>query len=230
MGLWSSVQPSQRAMLPMADDRVSRVWTLLQNSRRGYRPEVAAMDGFYYPPTARPKFNKNYPTQFAGVFKPITEAGMVPATRLPVAAPGSRINPVNVTLMRAAPDLGDPAGFSSTQPLFDDPQPPQPPQEVGVRRFTNGAQRNAFTDLYQISRLENLTTDRSNVFAVYVTVGHFEYDPDTSSIGMEHGADSGTTKRSKAFYVIDRSVPVGYQVGQDHNVEKTILIRRYLSN
>ncbi|MEM8735248.1 MAG: hypothetical protein AAGG44_13540, partial [Planctomycetota bacterium] len=107
---------------------------------------------------------------------------------------------------------------------------------VGVRQPTadplfrqNRNQQNAFTDMYPISRLKNLTTERSNAFAVYMTMAFFEYDPATGSLGVEYGADSGQAQRYRAFYVIDRSRPVGYQVGEDHNVEKTILLRRYLN-
>jgi hypothetical protein len=116
--------------------------------------------------------------------------------------------PVNATMMRA-----DPAG------------------QLPLIRDTHAyADKNAFTDKHPVSRLSNLTTGRSNVFAVYITLGFFEYDPTTGDLGQEAGADRGETKRYKAFYVIDRSKPVGFQVGQDHNVEKTILIRRYLNN
>jgi len=49
-------------------------------------------------------------------------------------------------------------------------------------------------------------------------------------LGIEYGADKGEVERFKAFYIIDRTVPVGYRTGEDHNIEKTILVRRYLNN
>lgn len=221
-GLWSNLlqpnvdlyQPSERNSL--LDTITPDAWLLLQQSRRGYAP---ANNGFYNPPTSALMFNSRYPTQFAGVFRPITEAGMVPSTRNNVLDENSRQNPVNVTLMRGRPVNGAPHQFMPEVPLFSDPL-----------NFEPGAPKHAFADLNPITRLSKLTTDRSNVFAVYVTIGLFEYDPDTQSIGMEYGADSGTNDRAKAFYVIDRSVPVGYRVGEDQNADKTILLRRNLEN
>lgn len=218
-GLWSNLLPS---ILPsiertsLIDPISSEAWRLLQLSRRGFIP---ANNGFYNPPTAAPIFNANYPTQFAGIFKPSTEAGMVPTTRGNVLDDISRFTPANVTLMRGAPVDGAPNQFNSTLPLLSHPS-----------SFTPISPKHPFSDFYPISRLANLTSERSNTFAVYVTIGYFEYDPDTQSIGMEYGADSGTTKRDKAFYVIDRSIPVGYRVGEDQNADKTILLRRNLSN
>ncbi len=214
-GLWSNtLHPDARVLL--SDPISIETWRLLQLSRRGFTP---ANGPYYNPPTASPIFNANYPTQFAGVFKPITEAGMVPTApnRPSLVDAVSRLNPIQVTLMRGGP-AGDPAQFLlPSVPLFSD-------------NFQAGVPKHVFADLNRITRLGNLTTDRSNAFAVYLTIGLFEYDPDTQSIGMEYGADSGTTDRAKAFYVIDRSVPVGYRVGEDQNVDKTILLRRNLKN
>jgi hypothetical protein len=35
-------------------------------------------------------------------------------------------------------------------------------------------------------------------------------------------------RRHRAFYIIDRSIPVAFQRGQDYNVEKCILLRRFI--
>jgi len=52
----------------------------------------------------------------------------------------------------------------------------------------------------------------------YLVPGHADFtDPDTGEI-----------KRHRAFYIIDRSIPVGFQRGQDLNVEKTIVLKRYI--
>src|SRR3972149_6061270 len=118
--------------------------------------------------------------------------------------------------------------------------------------------------------LGNLVTTRSNVFAVWVTVGYFEVEPAPSwndsndsvrvplrqrfgastgltandaatiagkalydrvypegyMLGQEVGSDTGNTKRQRAFYIIDRSEPVGFKPGEDLNVERTIRVRR----
>jgi hypothetical protein len=52
--------------------------------------------------------------------------------------------------------------------------------------------------------------------------------PDGLTLGAEVGLDSGEVKRHRAFYIIDRSIPVGFQRGQNLNVDKTILLKRYI--
>ena len=73
------------------------------------------------------------------------------------------------------------------------------------------------------NRLANVATNRSNVFAIWVTVGFFE-------IGgpKEMGSDTGEVRRYRGFYIFDRSIPVGYQTGVDHNIEDAILLRRII--
>jgi hypothetical protein len=90
---------------------------------------------------------------------------------------------------------------------------------------------NPYTVLENVMRLFDVTTTRSNVFAIWMTVGFFkvekvEYDlpfrqrcphidskdmfdavyPDGYLLGKEMGLDDGTVKRYRAFYLIDRSV------------------------
>ena len=72
-------------------------------------------------------------------------------------------------------------------------------------------------------RLANVATTRSHVFAVWVTVGYF--DPAT---GQELGADTGDIRRHRGFYIFDRSIPVAYETGKDHNVRDAILLRRII--
>jgi hypothetical protein len=77
------------------------------------------------------------------------------------------------------------------------------------------------------------------VFAVWITVGYFEalpagagYDPkvypDGYQLGQELGSDTGDITRHRAFYIFDRSIPVGFQRGQDINQDKALLLRRYI--
>jgi hypothetical protein len=248
-GLWSNVLLPAQRQVPFAHQDgslVDNAWRALQFSRRGYEP----FDGHYRPGAGsgvpNTRFNAHFPTEFAGLFKPVAEAGMVPATRLipppppPIDTPAkqdwqalhlatmsaggvldvfSRSVPVNHTLLRgryqaaSEPWAEGVSGFDPV-PLFMD---------------TTNNQTHVFTDMYPMSRLANLTSERSNTFAVYITLGFFEYDPGTG-VGIEYGSDRGEAVRSKAFYVIDRSIPVGYRIGEDLNAGNTILIRRYLSN
>jgi hypothetical protein len=68
-------------------------------------------------------------------------------------------------------------------------------------------------------------------------VGYFEAEwtggtsyvyPDGYRLGAEMGADSGEIKRHRAFYIVDRSIPVGFEPGEDHNVDKCVLLRRII--
>ena len=105
-------------------------------------------------------------------------------------------------------------------------------------------------NMYQpMTRLGNLVTDRSGVFAVWITVGYFEVEkapdwndvkdrfggditlynrvyPDGYMLGKEVGSDTGDVKRPRGFYIIDRTEPVGFKPGEDLNVEKAIRLRR----
>ncbi len=77
-------------------------------------------------------------------------------------------------------------------------------------------------------RLGNLATTRSNVFSVWITVGYFEFDEETGELGAELGSESGQVERHRAFYMVDRSIPVGFEPGQNHNVDKAVMLRRII--
>jgi len=87
-------------------------------------------------------------------------------------------------------------------------------------------------------RLSNLLTTRSNVYAVWITVGYFEVTPwqpgidaghpDGYQLNQELGSDSGEITRHRAFYIYDRSIPVGFEPGRDHNIDEGVLLKRYI--
>lgn len=129
---------------------------------------------------------------------------------------------VDVTLLR-------PSYSDSSRPLFAVSPTAQ------TEAYKN-AKRNSYFAYEGIQRLGNLVTTQSNVYAVWMTVGYFEVTPVTPSdtnpdgyqLGSELGIDTGEIKRHRAFYIIDRSIPVAFEPGQDHNVEKTIQLRRFI--
>ena len=47
--------------------------------------------------------------------------------------------------------------------------------------------------------------------------------PDGYQLGRELGIDTGEIVRHRAFYIFDRTIPVGFQRGQDLNADKAIL-------
>jgi len=89
-----------------------------------------------------------------------------------------------------------------------------------------------------LQRLENLVTTHSNVYAVWITLGYFEVEPspwgvnpthpDGYALGKEVGLDTGEVQRHRAFYVIDRSIPVAFEPGENHNVDRAIVVRRLI--
>ncbi|RMF44883.1 MAG: hypothetical protein D6753_01445 [Planctomycetota bacterium] len=200
--LWGALTPAQRGSVLTGG--ALPYWNPLITSRRGYATGQA---GFYGSNTgANLPLHPDYPTRFAGVFKSPLEVGFVPPTRnSTLDPPAVRSNPTQVTLLRSAP--------TGNRPLFA----PTSPYTV----------KHPFAEYLPITRLANLVTTRSNVFAMRVTVGFFEVDP-SGNLGQEYREDEGRSQRHTAFYVIDRSIPVGYQQGQDINVEKCILMRRII--
>ena len=146
-----------------------------------------------------------------------------------------------------------------------------------------GKKNNMLTATDELRKLAGLTTNRSNVFAVWLTVGYFEverarpgvnmplcdpdgnsflnpdpatglplvdaagylalppgykyYDyyrviyPDGYTYGKELGTDGVDTdgiSRPRAFYLIDRSIPVDFRRGRSWNWKNVILLERKL--
>ncbi len=96
----------------------------------------------------------------------------------------------------------------------------------------NDPQRNPYFAYQNIMGLSNVTTPRSNVFAVWMTIGFFEIEehPVNSgqqALGVEYGLETGENTRHKAFMIIDRSIPVGFQPGQSLTEEATILLNTF---
>jgi hypothetical protein len=90
-----------------------------------------------------------------------------------------------------------------------------------------------------LRRLGNSLTTRSNVYAIWITVGYFEVRttgstgpntpwPDGYQLWGEMGSDTGEIKRHRAFYIYDRSIPVAFERGKDHNIADGILLKRFI--
>lgn len=196
---------------------------------------------------------------------------------------------INATILREGP--------TANTPLFQSPTTP-----VGAYNDPN---RNPYFRYQGLQRLANLVTTRSNVYAVWITVGYFEVSPvqefacgstsftlgetvtattagvtktgkiisvnstagtvvlnpsgslfavgdsisggtsgvsgaltavvsppinypDGFTLGRELGTDTGQIERHRAFYMFDRSLPVGFQRGQDLNVKNAVLVERFI--
>ncbi len=149
------------------------------------------------------------PTDFANPFRPGEAANYMPLNDLVPDLP------VDCTLFRRNTALSD---------AFLD-------VNVAVTGAHNNSDRSAFFRNDARQRLGNLVTTRSSVFAVWITIGLFEVDPNSGDLlllspttGIELGSDSGEIRRYRGFYLIDRSIPVAFQPGRNHNVDRTILI------
>ncbi|MGQ9576006.1 MAG: hypothetical protein ACUVUC_11885 [Thermoguttaceae bacterium] len=194
------------------------VWTGLMN----YYPGLTAVGFFEKVFGASRKghagddLDPTYPTRFANPVR--SYAGQM-LTAVPTQYQAEA--EVNATLLRRDPRQPD-------RPLFG---------LQSVEDCTN-TDRNPFFRYQGLQRLGNLVTTRSNVYAIWITVGYFEVQPwpggidaahpDGYMLGQEVGSDTGEIRRHRAFYIFDRSIPVGFVHGQDLNVEKGVLVKRYI--
>ena len=191
-------------------------WADFVASRRGYpNPPVV--------PSSILDLDPSFPTRFGNPFRSFAGGDMVPLLNMKPShgAPPTSCE-VNATVLRE-----EPAG--SNDPLF----------HVDSTHDYNDTDRNPYFRYQAIHRLGNLATTRSNVYAVWITVGYFEVSPAASGynqsifpdgymLGRELGSDTGDIERHRAFYMIDRSIPVGFDRGKDLNCEKAILVKRYI--
>jgi hypothetical protein len=171
--------------------------------------------------------NADYPSRFSNPFRSAAGASLMPPVK-----PGSDSNAsklvkrgVDGTLLRQF----TPAGGSVPIPLLAD-------KSIAAAATDGTDHAHFFYNNYKTTG-SNFTT-HSNVFAVWITVGYFEVEPNPGGFDAAHpdgyrlsqeiGADYGDVRRHRGFYIIDRSIPVAFEPGQDHNVDKTILLRRFI--
>jgi hypothetical protein len=135
------------------------------------------------------------------------------------------------------PMPGVPGGAAIQQPLFE--TYPSLQTAAGVSHDNaRDATRNAYFYYQGIQRMGNLITTRSNVYAIWITVGFFGTDAmgnwPQPKLGIppnpedEIGFETGEIDRHRAFYMFDRSIPVACEPGKNHNVDQAIVLRRYL--
>ena len=190
-------------------------WKFLEISRSGYADNIDASGNFVLSNTVA-----GSPTAFANPFRGPLGRNLVPVSGLAGTAEA------NTTLLRA-PGVDD---TSQTDPLFG--------STYGLA--TNPVASGDVAPMLRygdMSRLANMATTRSNAFAVWITVGYFEVTntgavdqghPDGYYLDAELGTDTGDINRHRSFYIIDRSIPVGFLRGEDLNAEKAIRLRRFI--
>jgi hypothetical protein len=177
------------------------------------------------------------PTFFANPYRGPDAGDLVPLATM-------RRTGIDATLLRSMEGTSGPTAAAKGQPLFS----------ATVDEAYHNAGRNANFFFKPMTRLGSLITNRSNVYAVWVTIGFFEVEeapsksdfasanggisdpqltelynrvyPEGYAFSREDGVDVGNTRRLRGFYIIDRTKMAGYEPGADHNVENTVRLRR----
>jgi len=198
-------------------------WDAMIANRRGYGnigDPMGMLEPASPPPAPPPS-----PTRFANPFRSYAGRDAVPLSTLYTGMQQE----VNGTTLRS--DLISGSG----QPLFA--------RTMGT--YYDSPDRNAYFRYQALQKLGNVITTRSNVYAVWITVGYFEVSeaynvaglpaaqfqgmfPEGYQLGPELGSDTGEVKRHRAFYVFDRSIPVGFERGRNNNVEEAVLLQRFI--
>ena len=184
--------------------------------------------------------NPNTPSRFMQPFR--TPGG---ESLTASAEPGRE---VDVTLLRPDPD-------ANLRPLFgldDSVMGPTSNPTLTPDAFTAAGgisfacmdyNRNPYFRYQVLQKLGSVASTHSNVFAIWITIGYFEVYPNTNTnppggvdaghpdgymLGPEMGSDTGDVVRHRAFYIFDRSIPVGFMRGQDINHWKAFLVNRFI--
>ena len=192
------------------------------------------------------------PTFFANPYRSATAGDLVPLLNM------SRLGGLDGTLLRSR--VGNSSGPSGAPVMYlqrDSLGNPTDPSDDVQHFEAIDTERNSHFRYQAMSRLPNLTTNHSNVYAVWITIGFFEVsealsladfatineldatDPTTFQLyslvypegyqfGKEYGIDTGDTIRLREFSIIDRSVPVAFEPGKNHNAERAIRLKRRL--
>jgi hypothetical protein len=205
-------------------------------SRQGYASGfIPANVNTFLGTTAHPAMNPNFPTRYVGAFRPAMSSNIAPAlaTADANAKMRSRFG-IESTLLRSF-DLAEPEPNLSTAKQRQDKTDDTPMLFQSTEVSGTGLdsdpdlinEKQSFARMQRAMRLPNLVTNQSNVFAVWVTVSLFEYDP-IAGYGNEYVGDDGLPKRERQFFIVDRTIPVGFKPGEDLNTDRTILLQRKL--
>ena len=107
-------------------------------------------------------------------------------------------------------------------------------QYHGNRGLVNSWQSTPGGTKNDLDSVENVFINKpaQGIYAIWVTVGFFEieFDPMTGDkqLGQEYGLDTGNVERNRAFYIFDRSIPVGFFPGRSLNVDRAVLVRSFI--
>lgn len=184
-----------------------------------------------------------YPTFFPNLFRSFTSN-----YRAPLASMVQPFAYVDSNLLRRAPGYNN----NTNTYIYPSPTSSAPPncqQPLFAYNFVSSyatnyrdPNRNPYFRYQPLIKLGNMLTTRSNVYAIWVTVGFFEVQPVPSAqrastvqsnpdgyiLVRELGSDTGNIQRHRGFAIVDRTIPVGFQRGENHNIDKAILVKRII--
>ena len=152
---------------------------------------------------------------------------------------GSPTPAVDGTMLRGSADV------ANKQPILGRYALAPPNSTTQATAYTLQNRRtNPYFRFKDLMKLGNSVTSQSNVYAVWITIGYFEIEPNVNDagevfaidaahpdgyrFGIELGSDVGQVTRHRSFYIVDRSIPVAFEPGKNHNVDKAVLVRRHL--
>jgi hypothetical protein len=105
-----------------------------------------------------------------------------------------------------------------------------------IRGHFNNSDNNPYFRYLLHQKLGNVLTARSNVYAIWITIGFFEVErtdidegnPDGYALKEELGTDTGEIKRHRMFMLVDRSIPVAFSRGENYNVHRAVVLNRVI--
>jgi len=113
--------------------------------------------------------------------------------------------------------------LTGQQTALTDPQ--HMPTTDGNATLKPAIDLNPSQAIYTANRLANTTTTKSHLFGVWITLRE-AMAPAPLSGQPAVPADPDGVRYHRAFYIIDRSIPVAHEPGRDHNVWDAVLLRR----
>ena len=138
-----------------------------------------------------------------------TSAADVGYAELASSGTSGTINPAKST-----PQLLNLSGNDSIKPLI-------------IRNDTGSipdANLNPMHEYHTALRLGNIATNRSHVFGIWITLRTIP----TTGPGTPPPIDRDSIRYHRMFLLYDRSIPVGFTPGHDHNVRDGILVQRVI--
>jgi len=113
--------------------------------------------------------------------------------------------------------------LTGAQPAANAPQ--SMPKTDGNATLKPAIDLNPSQAIYTANRLANTTTTKSHLFGVWITLRE-AMAPAPAAGQPVVPADPDGVRYHRAFYIIDRSIPVAHEPGRDHNVWDAVLLRR----